>query len=284
MSTKKRRESTSEREIVSVSYKKNGVEIDLGKARYLISANDYSDGFYYPGKVLSEEEYEKLVNFHNLRKAKEYMYSLLASGRYTSFEIREKLRSKFSLSKYDVSRLVSEAKENGLVNDSAYALDYIVSKKEEGYGKRQILSKLAAKGIFGDMLKTPRIEEELSDFSFSVLRALEILEKRKKGALSYENRNEAVSFLMQRGFSREEAENGIDDYFATLGDEKMAELADERKNHITQECLKCYNSLARKALPCKKKENLFMTRLLSKGFSADEIEEIREEKDLHFHD
>ncbi len=284
MSTKKRRESTSEREIIEVTAKKNGVEIDLGEVRYLISQNDYSDGFYYPGKVLSDEEYRKLYNAHNLKKAKDYMYRLLSSGRYTSYELKEKLRNKFSLNKYDVSRLIKEAKENGLINDSAYALDFIVSEKEKGYGKNRILSKLNEKGVFGDMLKTEEIQEELEDFSFAVMQAIDILTRRKKGALSEGNGNEAVQFLVQRGFSYSEAKDGISDYFDSITDEKKDELYQARKNHITQECIKCYNSLALKALPCQNKEKLFMSRLVNKGFAVDEIKEIREEKDLYFHD
>lgn len=121
----------------------------------------YTEGIYlYPGEIkkhrltegctITEEQFCSLWEEYAVPRAKKRALGILVKRDCTEKELYDKLTASFHDSR-SVERALAFVKEQGYVNDTNYARDYLYCKKgKKSY--RQIRMELSRKGISGQIL------------------------------------------------------------------------------------------------------------------------------------
>lgn len=269
----------SEHVIQEVVAKKNGIILKISSKEYLLNSDDYLEGFYYPGKELSDEEFLNIKSSAKNKRAKDYLLQLLSQGRYTHQEIKRRLAQKFSLSDTEIDNLLAVYIENGMISDELYANDFIEAKSMQGYGRRYIKARLKEKGI------SDSIEKALSDRypdEKEMIDSLIIRYDKSKSALIVEKRKESIhQSLVRRGFSPSLIQKELQHFYSSMDEEARKAESEKRRVLLKKEADKCYNALCHKDWPEAKKKDAFIRKLMSKGFHYEEIEEISKEYLTH---
>lgn len=267
--------------VENISQAKKGVELTVSGKRFLLSINDYTDAYYYPNKELSESEFQSLKEKSQLKTAADYLTKTLPVKRYTIREISDKLKEKFHLDDKKVSALITPYIQSGFLDDSSYALDYCESKIEQGYGKKLILSKLKEKGISDEILHQEKILTLFEKEKQSLIPLIQKEDQKRKEKTLQQKKASLYSLLLRRGFSSEAIKANLDAFYSNRTEEEKRTERERRASLLKKEAQKCYNSLARKAMPAKQKQDSFIRRLISKGFRFDEIEPFIKEYSFH---
>lgn len=267
--------------VENICQTKKGVELTVSGKRFLLSLNDYTDAYYYPNKELSEPEFQSLKEKSQLKSASDYLSKALPIKRYTIREISDKLKERFHLDEKKVSALITPYIQCGFLNDSSYALDYCESKVEQGYGKNLILSKLREKGISDAILHQEKILALFEKENQSLLSSIQKEDQKKKDKTLQQKKASLYSLLLRRGFSSEAIRANLDAFYSNRTEEEKRTEREIRASLLKKEAQKCYNSLTRKAMPAKQKQDSFIRRLISKGFRFDEIEPFIKEYSFH---
>lgn len=283
MSMKKQSGEASKYTILEVEEEKSGVSLSFGKEKLLISFSSYASGYYYPGKELEEKEYQTLKEQSSLKKAEDYLSSLLKRNRYTVNGAKEKLEKRFSLPEKEISLLIKPYQEAGILDDLSYAVDFASSKAEMGYGKRYIEAELKKRKIDPKVLKN---EDVLEQYNKS-LEVLPLLIDKKNNTLKNlpltKRKENLYAFLLRRGFEESLVKKEIHDYYQNLTPEEKEEESRNKALLLKKEAAKCYNALAyRNEMDGEKKKKLFFSRLMRKGFTYHEIDAWMNQEGLKF--
>lgn len=276
---------TASRTIIDISPEKNGVTIVFPLEKFSLSLSDYSDGFYYPGKKLSKEEFQRLKACSKEKSAKDYIALLLQKHRYTIQGAKEKIRHRFpSFPEEKINSFLVPYQEAGVLDDLSYAEDFATLKSEGGYGENYIVSELKKRGIPESILREKKI---ISQFEKSAA-ALPLLVEKKDRLLrqnTMEKRKEVIqAFLIRRGYPLSIAREAIRLYYLNRGEAEKEEDQNLRSVLLKKEAQKCYNAIVRKTIDSHKKKGLFFQKMKMKGFRYDEIESIAEREGYSFHD
>lgn len=284
MSIEKQSDTTS-RTIVDISPEKNGVTIVFPSEKFILSLSDYSDGFYYPGKALTKEEFQRLKSCSKEKNAKDYIALLLQRHRYTIQEAKEKIRHRFSaFSEEKINSLLLPYQEAGVLNDFSYAEDFATLKSEGGYGKNYIVAELKKRGVSESILREKTITSQFEK-SAAVLPSLIEKKDHLLRQSTVEKRKEVIqAFLIRRGYPLSAAREAIHLYYLKRGNAEKEEDQNLRSVLLKKEAQKCYNAIVRKTIDSHKKKALFFQRMKMKGFRYDEIESIAEREGYSFHD
>ena len=276
MSIKKQSDNTSNI-IKDIRSTKKEISIDFSSFSLVIDSDTYLEGFYYPGKELSEEEIKKLESKVKTKSCRKYLHTILSRRMYTEKELDDKIKSKYKFSKEEREKIVSELKEYSLVDDESYARSFIEDKKENGYGEKYLLNELKKRGINETLIKK-FIKEGLFVTDKAILKAFVEKQDRILKNLTIEKKKEKIfSTLLRRGFERSEIKAELDNYFSSMSDEDKEKERKERADLLKKEAQKCYNSIQRKEKG--KQKDTFYRRLLSLGFTYEEIRNIIEREE-----
>ncbi len=134
------------------------------------------------------------------RKAKSFIFKLLAKRYKTEFEVRNTLKKKFNLSEEEINEIINEAKSIGLISDEYFARAFVESKTNKGYGSRYIKARLKSKGIEFDEPLSPNIEKVIEIIKRKYGKELENSNQPERKKIM----NKIFNFLSYRGFSSNE--------------------------------------------------------------------------------
>ena len=261
MSTIKPSETTYK---IEDSYLKNKeCHLLINNEEYIITISDYTEYLFYKGKEITLKDIELISSLAKEFAYKKYLSRILANKRYTIYEISNKLKKKFLLSKKDIDKLLDSYINSKILDDKAYAIDYIESNSHK-YGRKRLLSELKKKGISENILNSQEILNSIDDTIDEEV--IIKLEKRYR-SLPFNKRCEKIKeILYKRGFITSEI-NKI----------KIIDTAKNDSSLLIKEAKKCYNAIASKKVDKEKMKSLFTTKLLRKGFSYEEIIKLKEE-------
>lgn len=285
-STKKLSDTASEKKhiIKDVTLKKGNVSIFVDQKEITISTDSYLSDYFYPGKELDKEQYADLLKMEKQLKSRKYLLYLLSHGRYTTYEIKKRLKEKHSVSDKECEEMIKPYVESGLLSDREYVIDYLENKTGQGYGKQYLVSSLKRKGIPDSLLQEKEIQL-LMEGNPDAVYALLSREDKKRKALSSKKRREVLSqCLYRRGFTSSQSQAMIDDYFSSLSVEERKKQEENSKMLLKKEALKCYNSFVRKYPDVKKRKQAFLQRFLRQGYEYSEIEELIQQEGMNFND
>lgn len=270
--------------INDVTLKKGDVLLLVDNKEITISTDSYLSDYFYPGKELDGKQYAELLKMEKQMKSRKYLLYLLSHGRYTTYEIKKRLKEKHSLSEKDCDEMIKPYVESGLLSDREYVVDYLESKTEQGYGKQYLISTLKRKGIPESMLKEKEIQSLMEENKEAVYTFLSKEDKKRKALSSKKRREVLMQCLYRRGFTSSQSQAMIDDYFSSMSLEERKKQEENSKMLLKKEALKCYNSFVRKYPDVKKRKQAFLQRFLRQGYEYSEIEELIQQEGLNFND
>ncbi len=283
----KKRSGTASSEthvIQDISLEKGSVHLVVDEKEIVISADSYLSDYFYPGKALDKKQFANLLRMEKETKSRKYLLYLLSHGRYTTYEIKKRLKEKYGIGEKESMEMIKPYIESGVLSDREYTIDYLEMKTEQGYGKLYLIADLKKKGIPEQLLEDEVIlshMEAKDEVIFSFLRK----EDKKRKTLSSKKRKEVLSqCLYRRGFTSSQSHALIEAYFSSLSEEEREKQEENSKMLLKKEVLKCYNSFIRKYPDAKKRKQAFFQRFLRQGYDYSEVEELIQQEGLDFND
>lgn len=210
-------------DIIEISKKKCKIMVDYEFAFVLYKGELHLYGVK-SGKVLTKENYERIIDEVLMKRTKLRAMNLLKSRPYTERKLREKLQ----MGQYPeccIEEAVSYVKSYGYINDEQYAADYLFYHGNQ-LNKMQVFRKLKEKGI--DVALIEKAYEAYCDNGDVPEEEELILGFLKKKRISagdmkeWEFRNKIIRKLLQKGFSYDRILPVLDSY--GKNDEEAGEL------------------------------------------------------------
>jgi SOS response regulatory protein OraA/RecX len=184
--------------ITSIEIKKKKILIHfLSHPSLTLSSDLYTQGYFYVGKVMDAASYEKLEKATKTQPFIDYGFRLTSKGRYTEYQIREKLYRRDAI-KPQVDEVIERLKLAHLIDDATLLKDWVHHFQKRGYGYRVIKQKLIEKGFFPQLIDTIELDQDLE--KEAVTRLIELGGKKYRRLSERERQQKLTTMLMQRGY------------------------------------------------------------------------------------
>ena len=183
------------------------IQFDDG-AEITVNASQIADFGIYSGRVLSEDEYERMRKSVDLSFAKTRALRILGNRNLSAKEMERRLAEKgesIEVSKETVLWL----EENGLICDSEYAAKIVKHYSENGYGISRIREELFRRGIPRETWEDALQVIQCTDLEKA---SYDLIERKLKGSLDKNDLHRASNYLVRRGYSYEQARTAINKY------------------------------------------------------------------------
>ena len=131
---------------------------------------------------------------------------ILSRREHSSYELKTKLK-KFETDEKDLNQLIQKLKASNFIDDRRFAITFIKSKAQSGYGPSYISQYLLKKGISSDLYDINSLNIDWE----SICRE-QFEKKRRRKDLNFKEREKILRFLAYRGFSYEIIKNALKDY------------------------------------------------------------------------
>lgn len=167
-----------------------------------------------PGKIISQQDLEKLLFESEVGKFMERMYGLFSIRIRSEKEVRDylknlsfkrKIKDKEEISDLVIDLLVERLKQKGMLNDLEFAKSWVESRRRSKQkGERALKIELLQKGIDREIIEevlrfTNAHSEQVSENELAKL-ALEKKMKSWKNLPEMEFKKKATDFLLRKGF------------------------------------------------------------------------------------
>lgn len=191
--------------------KKKGhlTEVVFDDMTYILLDDDiFLKGDFSLGATVSDEEADKAETESDFLRAKNRALYYLSIKGYTEKELKDKL-TKAGFGAEPTAKTIARLKELYLIDDMAYALQFVKKANENLISKREIKHKLIEKGI--DRENAEYLTDDNCTPDQEKLKA--IILKRFSEKLGDEKENEkAFSYFVRKGFSFSDIKKAINEY------------------------------------------------------------------------
>ncbi len=184
--------------IESITTKRKQIIIAfLSGENLTLSPDQFTQGYYYVGKVIGAKEFEQIQLASQTQPMIDYGFRLLSKGRYSEYQIREKLYKR-KASKTQVEEVIHRLKQAHLIDDQSLMKDWVDHFQHKGYGERVIKDKLFEKKFSGTLIQTIVVNQDLQDEKVNQL-TIQFNDKYKR--FSQRLKLETIKRrLLERGF------------------------------------------------------------------------------------
>lgn len=196
------------------------------------------------GKVVDRACLEELKDYEFVSKGYKKALKYLTSRDYTRAQMSEKLSRSEELDEVHVDMIIHLLEQKHLIDDYAYAKDYLAKASRMGMGIRKALQKLREKGIPQDILESLR-ENYARDIE--VENAAETIRKlsnqnrtRSHGALIHNIRNR----LFSNGFEQDVIEEAMHQVTIETDEDLEKQLLHKEMEKAYQKYAKRYSDQA----------------------------------------
>ncbi|HLB43113.1 MAG TPA: regulatory protein RecX [Gammaproteobacteria bacterium] len=143
----------------------------------------------------------------SLNAIREAILGLLANRDHSQHEVVKKLTAK-GYSSDEINSLILEFIQNRWIDDRRFTENYILKRRNKGYGPYRINIELRAFGISDELIAE---NLQIAD-NLWLTEIQKVWQKRFKGeqAEHYKNRAKQIRFLQYRGFTSEQINSVID--------------------------------------------------------------------------
>lgn len=149
--------------IESITTKRKHIIIAfLSGENLALSPDQYTQGYYYVGKVISPKEFEQINLASQTQPFIDYGFRLLSKGRYTEYQIREKLYQRKAI-KPQVEEVITRLKQAHLIDDQTLIKDWVHHFQQRGYGERAIKEKLFEKKFSGELIQSILLDQSIEN-------------------------------------------------------------------------------------------------------------------------
>ncbi len=247
-------------EVVSVSRLKGGkFRVRIGADSFLLVERAYVELMPYKGKKVSPEEKARYLELEKEGRVLAFGEGLALRRRLSPMKMYRALLKKAEGNKVLAMKVQGILKEEGLIDERAFAEEYAEEHSFRGVGPRRILEGLAEEGVSRETrasLSLKEDEKKARDY-------LPLME-RKFGFLPKRERVEkGTGFLVRKGFSE-----GLSRKVSS----EIRENSQERKKYLKTTFLKIRTRLEGRYNDGEVRSRVRLA-LLAKGFSLQEIEE-----------
>jgi len=258
-------------EIQSVSNgKKNKIKLTFTNGKVVtITEETYLSFFLYPGKKLTEKEYDDMLSISGKSSARNYLIKLIEKRSYSPKKLIEKLINVKHLDYNSALSLVNSLIDDGLINEQQYAKDLSYELKLKGYSKKGVYSKLKNEGIREEIIEEVLLNfTENNDEIYNEIYSILV----KNSSLSYS----AITLKIKRMLIKKSYDISECESIIQQAGIKFPELLSEKRELIAlnNEAKKQYDKIKRSSFDSFTKENKFKKALLSKGFNIYDINEL----------
>lgn len=206
--------------IEAIQVKKKTIVLTFfGDETLTISPQIYTDHYFYIGKVIDTTLLEKLKEAQALQPLKDYAFLLLSKGKYSEWQVREKLYRR-QAKKYQVETVIQALKDAHLLDDATLFHQWVSHYHQRGYGPRWIEQKMYEKGFSKVLVSSlPSLTEAVPEILKTILTKL----IKQYQHLSHREREEKIKLTLQRrGFA-----------FSTISMMMSSQLAEEPEAELT---------------------------------------------------
>ena len=164
-----------------------------------ISQSFYAEELLYVGKVLTNNDKIRLSHLEKISLPMDYVHRLLARGLYSVHMMREKIALKFPECD-DLNEIIYRLKEEGLLDDKAFAEAYKESKEAQLYGPTKIKDELRyTKGVSQDIINELRFADEEAQLE----QLFPILDRRYQNQTLKSKQAKLTKLMIDRGYSKD---------------------------------------------------------------------------------
>lgn len=222
------------------------------------------------GQVIEQEEFQEMQTYEFVFKGYKKALKYLTTRDYTKKQMEDKLSKVDNLNSEHIGIIVELLEDHHLIDDEAYANNFVRRASKTGIGIRKAILKLKEKGINDDILA--QLRENHS-------RELEVEKAKKIAKKVYQSNKSKSRTAMMHALRDKLFYNGFE---ADVIDEAMNSIPyefDERleKAILEKEYDKALKKYARKYQD-RELENKIFVSLGRKGFTFDMIKEVIEER------
>ena len=184
--------------IDSITTKKKQILITFNSGEKLaLSPDQFTQGYYYVGKAIDLKTFEQIQLASQTQPFIDYGFRLLSKGRYSEYQIREKLYHRKAI-KPQVEDVIQRLKLAHLIDDQTLLNDWIHHFQMQGYGERRIKEKLYEKKFSSELIQKLVLNQEIE---IEKLTHLTNTLHQKYAHLSYRLRHETIKRrLLERGY------------------------------------------------------------------------------------
>lgn len=247
-------------EVVSVSRLKGGkFRVRIGAGSFLLVERAYVELMPYKGKKVSPEEKARYRELEKEGRVLAFGEGLALRRRLSPMKMYRALLKKAEGNKALALKIQGILKEEGLLDEKAFAEEYAEEHSFRGIGPRRILEGLAEEGVS----RETRASLSLKEDEGKARDHLPVMERKFGGLPKRERVEKGTAFLVRKGFSE-----GLSREVAS----DIRENKRERKEYLKSSFLKIRTGLEGRY---NDQELRYRVRaaLLGKGFSLVEIEE-----------
>ena len=246
--------------ITSIEIKKKKIVVSFASGQsFTLSTDQYTQDYFYVGKVIGDKKFEELTQATKTQPFIDYGFRLLTKGRYSEYQIREKLYKREAL-KPQVDEVISRLKLAHLIDDASLLKDWVHHFQKRGYGLRMIKTKLHEKGFFPYLLETIQIDEDMERISIS--RLIEQSLKKYQHLSERDRKQKITTMLLQRGY-----ESKV--YHSTL--EAIPRLTKEQTDSNLKEAFEKALRMFKTRFVGREREEKIINFLLRKGYTYSNI-------------
>lgn len=250
----------------------DGEELNISKENYLNS------GYLFVGKIITDEQYFKIIRYESEEIYRQYLRRLVAKGNYSIYQLMVRLITKKNIEPSTARRLVGDLEREGKVDDHRYVERKVDTLKYKGDSPAKIKNYL---------LKIAKVRPEIVEEYFDKIEEIDSEFLQQEIARiwgQYKNRSVAktkqcaMRNLIGKGYTASEASQMIDDYLS--GEEQQKKVETQDQETIVRDAERCYRSVSNKT--GNKKKAAFLRKMGGLGYNYRAILEVIEEVGYEF--
>lgn len=209
-------------QIIKIEVRKKKIFLYLEKdVQLTLTADQFTQDYYYVGKFLTEEKIQQLINQSHLQPLIDYGFRLLSKGLYSEYQVRVKLYAR-DATKPQVDHVINRLKQAHLLDDATLLSQWVVHFQKQGYGPNVIRQKLIEKGFSKPLIETMKYDDDKQEEVLPLLIQKLLLTHRLR---SQKERNQLIfQALIKRGFDNKTSQRMLKQLPLTSEEEEKKKL------------------------------------------------------------
>lgn len=246
-----------EKIINDIKILKSKVIVTFNDEKINLTHNTYTEFRLYKNKIITNEEYNKIISFNNSDKLLLEALMICSRKDISKKELIKKLKNKCKKEE-TINNVISYLEDNNIINDETYLFNLISMLEYRKYGYNNIKQELIKKGISKELIDNKYIKNLDKEYEFAKENLAKLL--NKKMTMNYlKSKRSHYENLIRLGFDNEVIQELFKDY-------------PSKNEKLEEEFLrKDYDKIK------KEPHNKIVEKLLNKLYSYDDIKKIMEE-------
>lgn len=160
--------------IEKLNFTTNNVEVVTKSKVFTISINKYIEHQFVIDQEVDTKLLTSLDKEYKTLDIDQYLFKLISSQEYCSFQLKDRLSKKFHDKKEKIDELINKYTQMGYINDAEFLNNYIDKKLDKYIGIQRIIFELEIIGYKSDVILSYLNEKHYDE---ELLKASELAER-----------------------------------------------------------------------------------------------------------